>query len=477
MAEQMQIKQLEPVIESSDIWKDDKLNCKEFAGRLTSLLQGQNEPLTIALNGAWGSGKTFLLKRWRENLKKQGYTAIYFNAWEDDHIDDPLIAIIGQLWIELKDGTFNEVCAAVKQASKPLIGKIGLNFLKKLVEMIPGIDLTDVEKKDLETASEAAYDDYLELTDARNDLRRPLQELANKVYGEDKYPLVFIVDELDRCRPTFAVAVLERIKHLFNIEHIIFVFGIDRDQLGKSIQSVYGEIDIENYLHRFFDLELSVFSGKQEQFIDALWERFQIESFLSSKTKEENLIVKQDEGKSFRQMFKEISAYYRLSLREIEQCIKVFAMIQNIIPRGCGIWPDMLVLLLLIKMKFREMYSDFIEGKIPPNEISDKLFPQEPIMNYYAFYSAEISLYASFVCECPNMQEENPVLSLLKDANNGNIQNNKLASKRLKQLNKDGLQAFAKAVTARFSRWYDISSCYNSETLQKLHGLVDMITM
>ncbi len=152
-------------------------------------------------------------------------------------------------------------------------------------------------------------------------------------------------------------------------------------------------------------------------------------------------------------------------------------MIQNIIPRGCGIWPDMLVLLLLIKMKFREMYSDFIEGKIPPNEISDKLFPQEPIMNYYAFYSAEISLYASFVCECPNMQEENPVLSLLKDANNGNIQNNKLASKRLKQLNKDGLQAFAKAVTARFSRWYDISSCYNSETLQKLHGLVDMITM
>ena len=105
--------------------------------------------------------------------------------------DDPLVAIIGQLWMELQNGSFKEVCAAVKQASQPLIGKIGLNFLKKLVEMIPGIDLTGVEKKDLETASEAAYDDYLDLTNARNDLRRRLQELADKVYGEDSFPLIY----------------------------------------------------------------------------------------------------------------------------------------------------------------------------------------------------------------------------------------------------------------------------------------------
>ena len=101
MAEKMQIKQHEPEIETNNIWKDDQLEVKKFAARLTSLLQGQTEPLTVALNGAWGSGKTFLLKRWCEDLKKQGHTAIYFNAWEDDQLDDPLVAIIGQLWIEL----------------------------------------------------------------------------------------------------------------------------------------------------------------------------------------------------------------------------------------------------------------------------------------------------------------------------------------------------------------------------------------
>ena len=354
----MQIKQHEPEIETNDIWKDDKLDVKKFAERLTSLLQGQTEPLTIALNGAWGSGKTFLLKRWREDLKKQGRTAIYFNAWEDDHLDDPLVAIIGQLWMELQNGSFKEVCAAVKQASQPLIGKIGLNFLKKLVEMIPGIDLTGVEKKDLETASEAAYDDYLDLTNARNDLRRRLQELADKVYGEDSFPLIFIVDELDRCRPTFAISVLERIKHLFNIQHIVFVLGIDREQLGVSIQSVYGGIDVDNYLHRFIDLEFGLQVARQEQFIDVLWEKYQIDKFLSIKTEEENNALKKKEGGLFKQMFNAISKYHHFSLREIEQSIKVFAMVQNTISECHYIWPEMLVLLLVIKLRFRNLYKE-----------------------------------------------------------------------------------------------------------------------
>lgn len=498
MTEQMQIKQLEPEIENSDIWKDDKLNCKDFAERLTTLLQGQTEPLSIALNGAWGSGKTFLLKRWCEDLKKQGRTAIYFNAWEDDHLDDPLVAIIGQLWMELRGNTPEEVWAGMKKACLPLIKGIALTTLKTWIQLSKGIVLPDDFESILKTASEATYDDYRLLTEARNDLRRRLQELADNVYNKgnvnssdnsssektaksgskkDKYPLVFIIDELDRCRPTFAISVLERIKHLFNIKHIVFVFGIDRKQLGKSIQSVYGDIDIDNYLHRFFDLDMNIQVIQQEQYIDALWERYKIRKILSERAQEEKSDLKLTESNTFRQMFISISKYHHLSLREIEQCLMVFAMVQNSISKWHYIWPEMFVILLLMKLRFQGLYSDFINGRIRPNEISDKLFPPDYNREHSDFCFLEIALYASYVCEYPNTQEENPVLSLLEDARNGNILKNKLASERLKKMNTNELKFFADRVTERSSSMRDNVSYFNTETVKRLHNLVDMISM
>ena len=68
--------------------------------------------------------------------------------------------------------------------------------------------------------------------------------------------MVFIIDELDRCRPTFAIELLERVKHIFDVPNIVFVFGINREELTKSLRSVYGEIEAEEYLRRFFDMEL-----------------------------------------------------------------------------------------------------------------------------------------------------------------------------------------------------------------------------
>ena len=75
---------------------------------------------------------------------------------------------------------------------------------------------------------------------------------------ETKQPLVFIIDELDRCRPTFSIELLERVKHIFDIPGIVFVFGINRDELCHSIKSVYGEIESGIYLRRFFDVSLSL---------------------------------------------------------------------------------------------------------------------------------------------------------------------------------------------------------------------------
>lgn len=72
--------------------------------------------------------------------------------------------------------------------------------------------------------------------------------------------MIFIIDELDRCNPYYAVKVLERIKHLFNIPNIVFVLSIDKEQLSNSIRGYYGSdlIKADEYLKRFIDIEYTL---------------------------------------------------------------------------------------------------------------------------------------------------------------------------------------------------------------------------
>ena len=79
-------------------WHDDVLDREKIAERLTNLIRTQSVPFVVSIHGAWGTGKTFMLKRWQKQLEEEeSFQAIYFNAWDDDFCDDPLIAIIGQL--------------------------------------------------------------------------------------------------------------------------------------------------------------------------------------------------------------------------------------------------------------------------------------------------------------------------------------------------------------------------------------------
>ena len=96
-------------------WGDDKLDRKEIAKRLTSIVRGQETPFVITVDGRWGTGKTFLLKRWRQDLENQGWQAIYYNAWEDDFAGDPLLSITGRLSEHFEKGSF---AAAVRELAR-----------------------------------------------------------------------------------------------------------------------------------------------------------------------------------------------------------------------------------------------------------------------------------------------------------------------------------------------------------------------
>ena len=183
--------------ENPDFEKNDALGRAQFAGRLTDIVENaaEHKSFTMSLHGGWGTGKTYLLRGWQKQLQKEGRRAVYFNAWEDDFQADALTAVVGQLWKAIKSADWKEIILAVKTAIPTIAKKKALRFL-------------GLTKKDLQSADERTVDEYLAVRKKLKNFRERLKTLAAAVKGSTKFPLVFIVDELDRCRPTFAIEVL-----------------------------------------------------------------------------------------------------------------------------------------------------------------------------------------------------------------------------------------------------------------------------
>ncbi len=227
-------------------------------------------------------------------------------------------------------------------------------------------------------------------------MRAKLHDLAQSVYDNaGQKPLIFIVDELDRCRPTFAIETLERIKHLFSIDHVIFVLGIDREQLGHSIQSVYGNIDVDNYLHRFIDLDLLIPDPDPLAFFDWLADN-EVNSFV------EHILTGNENKKALWREFisnlKDLVLNQHFSLREIEHFFVVMRWMLNI---NKGLFQNAILsaALVILKIGNPPMYIDFINRTITPKKVIDYLIPANAKMERkYAVLLACV-IYFSYLPE------------------------------------------------------------------------------
>jgi len=109
---------------------------------------------------------------------------------------------------------------------------------------------------------EKKIEHYAEEKDALKSFKENLVKLAAKVRKKQKFPLTIIVDELDRCRPDFALGLLERIKRLFDVEDVAFVLLVNRTQIEGYIRTVYGNVDADAYLLKFGSLFVDLFDGR-----------------------------------------------------------------------------------------------------------------------------------------------------------------------------------------------------------------------
>lgn len=281
-----------------DVWKDDRLDRQQYATFLTGYLDskcGPSQPaLVLALDAPWGLGKTFFVQRWATTLRHENRPVIAFDAWENDSAEDPSICFMSELQKDLaplysklpaKDKAkkrlqekSKELVINLRRATLPTLTVIGKGLLKKTTgiaanEFIAAMTDKDSEAKVLEKISEAAPEAieaglnkffeksmqaHAERLRSVKAFRRSLEEML-EILHENKLasgPLYVFVDELDRCRPDYAIRLLEGVKHLFGAKGIVFVISTNLHQLSKAVGAVYGSnFDGYSYLKRFFDFE------------------------------------------------------------------------------------------------------------------------------------------------------------------------------------------------------------------------------
>ena len=372
-------------------WDDDALGREEIATRLTNLIRSQSAPFVISIDGYWGTGKTFLLRRWQKALEKEGFRAIYFNAWEDDFCDDPLVAILGQLSEYFEESPLQSLANKVVEVGIPLLKQ----NIRGVLENKTGITL---ELKEDKKNGQDALKSYRFQRATKDELKNRLSEMSAKVREETGHPMVFIIDELDRCRPTFAIELLERVKHIFDVPNLVFVFGINREELCSSLQSVYGTIDASIYLRRFFDMEFTLPAVDAEKFGRHLMQQFELDKFFEAFSKAAGVAEHHREFYGLFNNYPEIWSRLGLSLRDIDYCVRLIALVaRNLEPRN-PMYHQLLGLLVSLKLKSPDLYRQYMQGSCLGSEIMDYLDEIIPLQtrdrsSIYAYEVLEAYLY------------------------------------------------------------------------------------
>lgn len=273
------LRTIENSINPDNPFEDCKLDREKYADNLIRIIENYPSGFVMALNNRWGDGKTFFVNRWRQKLKNEGFQVVYYNAWEDDYSENALVSIISEITEDIKDPDKKLLDKVLEKGtgifvkSLPVLLKIAA---KKLAGNEGYEDLATLIGEEMGKPFQSLIDDYKKQKETVKGFKIALQEFAESA-GNDK-PIVFFIDELDRCKPSYAVEVLEIIKHLFSVQNIIFVLSIDKEQLANSVKGFYGSdrIDGNEYLKRFIDLEFSLPKPKLKKFIETSFEALHI---------------------------------------------------------------------------------------------------------------------------------------------------------------------------------------------------------
>lgn len=232
------------------------------------IINSISDACSIALDGSWGSGKTFFIKQtkmlldannpfvqstneddreaiklacsFRKEMEFDTQVSVYYDAWENDNDSEPILSLIYSIVSSVDtDFAFSNNTTLLKKAAAVLEFFTDKNW-QAVIDSFKGNSPFEEIKRGKEIQNE-------------------IREFLDSLLAERGNRLVVFIDELDRCKPSYAVKLLERIKHYFDNDRITFVFSINALELQHTIKKHYGErFDACRYLDRFFDLRISI---------------------------------------------------------------------------------------------------------------------------------------------------------------------------------------------------------------------------
>lgn len=246
--------------DSEDIFKR-----KYFYAQILRIIKKSPDPNPVlALDDNWGNGKTTFVQMMHSQLtldEKDSLNVIYFDSFENDYITDPFISLTAQIYsmIERDSGVLQKFGKRFINASK----KVGATILTggmKIAISTASAGLVDsgtagqISKAVIDKATDNAEAYIEKKIKSANEEKASIayfKNLLEEIHTDSKKKTVFIIDELDRARPDYALDLLEKIKHLFSVEGVIFLLVMNRTQFERSIEQRYGRIDSRTYLNKF----------------------------------------------------------------------------------------------------------------------------------------------------------------------------------------------------------------------------------
>lgn len=263
------------------------------------MAQGRSQSLVLAIDARYGEGKSWFLDRLASQLSLS-HPVARIDAWADDATEEPLTAFMSSIDDALApyltgSRKLRDKVAAAKVAAFPVMGRLVKGVMIKGLSKVAGDGADQAVADAFDNALEGVRDgkgakedgvaaamvegamvefdkaidsvvdrrgaamlaEYRQRRRSRSGFRNNMRELIrgiDEIGGEMSTPLVVIIDELDRCRPDYAIRVLEEIKHFFDVPGLVFILAVHRGQLIESIKAIYGSsFESEKYLRRFFD--------------------------------------------------------------------------------------------------------------------------------------------------------------------------------------------------------------------------------
>lgn len=396
----MKLNSPELIIPADNPFLNDKFNRKEYGESLFNLFKNVDDNIIVCLNSPWGEGKTTFIKMWLADLElNKGTHCIYFDAYKNDFINDPFIALCSEI-INYSEKYFSD--SSVLQNYKRDFKKTAISILKKL--LVSGtkigikaatlgiINSTDIDlltdlKDDLSSESSDVISSILEekmnsYHEEKNTLATFTDLLSNigkEIKTKQDFPLLIVIDELDRCRPDYALLLIEKIKHLFSVNNVSFLLLTNLMQLVNSVKSVYGisqDADALNYLQKFItittsfpDKILNSFRNDYRYYIQFLCEYHGIND---NADLESNSIP--------------LLRHLNLSLREIGKCFTLMTLYYANTTRNNEDYSYFIILISILKIRYRDIYTKLLNKNLSYQELNDSLlldsFKED---NHYSF--------------------------------------------------------------------------------------------